>query len=64
MKEFYIAPEVEVLCFAPVEALAAESWGMSTWAFGGSDDGTGQVPDSFGDTNIEVTEPGNDNDGE
>lgn len=31
MKELYIAPEVEILCFAPLEALANEGWGWNTW---------------------------------
>ena len=30
MKELYIAPEVEILCFAPVEALAND-WNWSSW---------------------------------
>ena len=31
MKEFYIAPEVLIMCFAPVEELASNDWG--TYAF-------------------------------
>ena len=31
MKELYNAPEVEILCFAPMEAIAEEGWGWSTW---------------------------------
>ena len=30
LKELYIAPEVEILCFSPVEKLA-NNWGWSTW---------------------------------
>lgn len=46
MKELYIAPEVEILCFAPVEALASDTWGWTTWGAGG-DNGTGQLgPDA------------------
>lgn len=29
MKELYVSPEVEITCFAPVEALANDSW--QTW---------------------------------
>ena len=37
MKEFYIAPEVEILCFAPVEALANQ-WNWSNYSIrSGSD---------------------------
>lgn len=50
MKEFYIAPEVEVLCFAPVEELANEFW--STWSAGG-DNGTGKLPGHASDETIE-----------
>ena len=31
MKELYNAPEVEILCFAPMEAIAEEGWGWNTW---------------------------------
>jgi len=51
MKELYIAPEVEILCFMPVEALAADTWGWST--FGAGDNGTGQLPGTASDTTIE-----------
>ena len=27
MKELYISPELEILCFAPVENIAAATWG-------------------------------------
>lgn len=37
MKELYIAPEVEILCFAPVEALASEDWNWSPWGARSSD---------------------------
>lgn len=40
-KMYYIAPEVEIICFAPVENLAAESWGWSPYGAG-----TGSVPDA------------------
>lgn len=26
MKEFYVSPEVEVTCFAPVEGIASNEW--------------------------------------
>lgn len=40
MKEFYIAPEVEIVCFAPIERLAAEwqGWGGFSISNGGTDD--------------------------
>ena len=27
MKELYISPELEILCFAPVENIATNTWG-------------------------------------
>ena len=35
MKELYISPELEILCFLPVQGIATASWG--TWANGKSD---------------------------
>lgn len=29
LKELYIAPEVEILCFKPIERLANTNWGIS-----------------------------------
>ena len=55
MKELYIAPEVEILCFMPVETLA-DNWGWSTWdARSGAED-TGE--------SIYITEPSDPEDGE
>lgn len=50
MKEIYIAPEVEVLCFAPVEALANEFW--NTWSMSG-ENGTGKLPGNASEEYIE-----------
>ena len=40
MNELYIAPEVEILCFRPVENLANEF--MSGWSFGSGQAGGNQ----------------------
>lgn len=59
MKEFYIAPEVEIVCFAPIERLAAEwqGWGgISMFSNDGDDDSTGyiEVTDpTYGDTDTD-----------
>ena len=64
-KEFYIAPEVEILCFAPVERLANDfDAGWESWSIraGGGD---GEIQDSA--TNggeIEDIIPSNPDDGE
>ena len=56
MKELYIAPEVEILCFMAVETLADNSF----WnTYGGARSGDGQV-DSF----VEIPGEGNPDDGE
>ena len=41
MKELYIAPEVEILCFMPVETLA-DNWGWSTWGARSGEEDTGE----------------------
>lgn len=56
-KEFYIAPEVEIICFAPVENLAAGSWGWGWTTFG---NGTGTTPDAVSDTTVEGGGSGDD----
>ena len=48
-KEFYIAPEVEIMCFRPVEALAANAW---NWGNGSIEE---EDPENGG---IEITSNG------
>lgn len=45
MKEFYIAPEVLIMCFAPVEELANNDW--ANYALNGNSPST---PDEDGST--------------
>ena len=40
-KELYIAPEVEILCFMPVETLA-DNWGWTTWGARAGEEDTGE----------------------
>ena len=54
MKEFYIAPEVEVLCFAPVEALANQGDWSNYSIHSGSD-----YEDESGYVEIPETDPEN-----
>ena len=58
MKEFYIAPEVEIMCFTPVEELANKGW-----AFYGVDDNDPATPDENGST-FDTELPDHDDDGE
>ena len=57
MKELYISPELEILCFLPVEGIATEP----EWARGvGTDEGlsTGEnLPGDYNDTDIEGIPP-------
>ena len=47
MKETYIAPEAELLCFEPMENIANDFW--TTWGVrSGEDNGNGVVPDQGG----------------
>lgn len=53
-KKFYIAPEVEIICFAPVENVATDSWGWAPFSLKSGD--TGQVnPSGYGDIEGTVT---------
>lgn len=59
MKEIYIAPEVEILCFQPMEALA--SFLTSTWNWPGS----GELGDDENQQpGFESTTPGGGGEGE
>jgi len=58
MKEFYIAPEVEIVCFAPIERLAAEwqGWGGISMFSNDGDDSSSQhitVPNETGDPDFD-----------
>lgn len=51
MKKLYIAPEAEILCFAPVENLANEFW----MTYGARDNG--EIPESNPNGGIEYPNP-------
>lgn len=53
MKEPYISPEVEILCFAPVEAVAADDWSWNTWGLTRDSNGSGKLPGNASDEIVE-----------
>lgn len=61
MKEFYIAPEVEIVCFAPIERLATDFWnsygGVSVFSNGGGNDGSDQHIEVGPSETVSPTDP-------
>ena len=64
MKETYIAPEAELLCFEPVENIANDFW--TTWGVrSGDNNGNGLTPGQDGSNiGVEDTMPNDPSDGD